>query len=128
MGLLDGARAWLAEKCRAASGSVTVTYARGAESVTVAATPGRVAMLSRGDSRDTPVRTELSERDYLIAVADLAALTPDFGVPHEHDTVTETVNGEELVFEVRRPDNGERCWRYWDIGRTEYRIHCKRVR
>ena len=43
------------------------------------------------------------------------------------DRITEEINGEECVFELMAPGNGEPPWKYEDIARTVYRVHTKRV-
>lgn len=100
---------------------VSVTYARGAQQVTVAdAVVGRTVFAS---NQQGAARVEFGDRDYLIPVASLTAL----GEPAVGDRITDTVNGTVMTFEVKKPGTGEPAWRYSDPGRTTYRLHTKRV-
>lgn len=114
--LFAKARDWLPGKVQDAAGA-TVTYARGAQSITLTAVAGRTVFSSNAEGGP---RVEFGDRDYLIAVADLT-----FGTPRVGDRVTETVGGRVTTFEVQTPDTGEPAWRYSDD--LTYRIHCKRV-
>lgn len=114
--LFANANDWLTAQVQAAAGA-TVTYARGATSLTVTAVVGRTVFSSNADGGP---RVEFGDRDYLVAVADLAALV----APRIGDRITDAAG---LVFEVQEPNTGEPAWRYSDPDRTEFRVHCKRV-
>lgn len=118
MTLFEKSRTWLPGMTQAAAG-VTVTYTRGATSVTLAAVVGQVAY--RVDAEGGR-RVELGDRDYLILASDLT-----FGTPRAGDRVTETIDGAAVTFEAQDTDTGEPCWRWSDPQRTEYRIHVKKV-
>lgn len=118
--LWDTARTWLPDMLQASAG-VSVTYARGAERITLTAVVGRVAFLSQSEGEGAR-RVELADRDYLVVASDLT-----FGVPREGDEIIEEIDGSEVRFSVSRPLNGEPSWRWSDPQRTQYRIHAKRV-
>lgn len=120
MGLMSRGMNWLAAKVQAAGGRA-VTYTRGVTSVTVTATPAEI--LEERPATDEPTRAESRRRDYLIAVADLAAAGVS-GEPRTGDRITEVINGEAKVFDVL-PRDDERSWRYSDVERTTYRIHTR---
>lgn len=116
----ERAAAALVRRQKAAWG-VAVTYARaGSGPLSLTAVPGATVYQSAPDGAG--VRQEVSERDYLVAVADLTLGTPALG-----DRVTETINGTAVTFEVATPKNGEPEWRYSSQWNVLYRIHCKRV-
>lgn len=119
MGTLSerGRDALVRRQKRAAGVSVTYAPLSGG-SVTLTAVPGAIAFRSETDGG---ARVEVGDRDYLIDVADLAA------VPQIGDRITETINGTACVFEVQTPDTGEPAWRYSSSWRAFYRIHTKRV-
>jgi hypothetical protein len=66
------------------------------------------------------------DRDYLIAVADLAA-AGFAGLPATGDRIAETIAGAVVVFEVMVPETSEPESRYSDATRTVFRVHTKRV-
>jgi hypothetical protein len=109
---------WLTGMVQAAAGE-TVTYTRGAESITLTATVGQVAFVS---TELGGARIQIGDRDYLIKVSDLT-----FGAPKIGDRITHTVGGNVLVFEIKDPETGEKAWRYSDPDRTEWRIHVNKV-
>jgi len=123
--LRDGA-VWLAGKLKAFA-SRTVLYRRGAVEVSVQATVGRT--LLRLTDGYGGVRMERTDRDFLIAAADLAAaFGPSFGEPEPGDRVTETgEDGAVHTFEALPYGGTEPCWRWADDYRVLYRIHCKQV-
>lgn len=116
--LFQKARDWLPAMEQSAAG-VSVTYTRGATSITLTAVVGRTVFASNAEGGP---RIEFGDRDYLVAVAALTLGTPTLG-----DRITETIDGAVVTFEAQTPDTGEPCWRYSDPERTTYRIHCKRV-
>lgn len=122
--LLQTGLAWLSGQLRA-NASQTVTYARGASSVTVQAVYGQ-KLLKLDDGRGG-IRMEWVDMDFLIDANDL---TFDGGVtwvtPQRGDLIAATVNGEAQTFEVR-PYGSDAPWRWSDPHQTMYRIHTKQV-
>lgn len=100
-----------------------VTYTRSSETVSLTAWVGRTVF-----RRNTQERAAIifGERDYLFQAADLV-LGGTVTVPRKGDRITETVNGQSLVFEVMPPESDEPVWRFSDQLRTVIRVHCKRV-
>lgn len=119
MNLFEKARNWLPGMVQAAAGE-TVTYARGAEAITLTAVLGQTTVAGGVEGAS---RIVVSDRDYLIKVADLT-----FGVPAVGDRITATVNGEAVAFTVQDLESGEPAWRYSDPARTTWRIHVKQKR
>lgn len=119
MSLFDDAfeGGWLAGMAAAADGNRTVSYRRGATTISVPAILGQIVYRSDLEG-SAPVRVELGDRDYMILVADLS-----LGVPAIGDRITDG----GLVYEVQTPNTGERHWRYTGPDESEYRIHTKRV-
>lgn len=97
----------------------TVTYRRGAESLSVNATVGRFLFKST-DSAGVTVYEET--RDYLIRAVELTTL----GEPARGDEIVETVGGIEQLFRVHAPD-GEPVFRYSDTERLVMRIHTQHM-
>jgi hypothetical protein len=122
--LSERAAAALVARQKAAAG-VRVTYSRksGGPALPLTAVEGVTA----AESALLPGRVEISERDYLIAVADLFENGRE-SVPVVGDRITQTINGEVCVFEVQNGANGEKAWRYASQWRVLYRVHTKRVR
>ena len=117
--LFANATTWLNQQIQAAA-KVTVTYTRGAESITITtAVVGRTVFASNVEGG---ARIEFGDRDYLIPVDDLT-----FGEPAIGDRITETVDGTAKIFEVLTPDTGEPAWRYSDPQHTVWRLHVKQV-
>lgn len=123
MGLLDRAASFLATKQQQAYGR-TITYARGAETATLTAWLG-TSFFARS-TEDPGASLVTSERDYMIAAADLV-IGGSQTVPQSGDRILETVDGEELIFEIL-VTAGEPGWRYSDQTRQIIRVHTKRVR
>lgn len=100
---------------------VAVTYTRGATAVPLTAVRG----LTTATSQELPGRVEVSDRDYLLAVADLVAagLFP----PAIGDRVAEAINGAAKTFEAMTPETGEPVWRYCNELRGAVRLHTKAV-
>lgn len=92
----------------------TITYARGATSLTITATVGQTQFEQDTQFGVLTIRT----RDFIFPVADLAALDE----PARGDTITE---GSD-VYEVL-PEPGVPAFRYSDHGQTIVRVHSKRV-
>lgn len=103
--------------------SKSITYSRGAYSVTLDAVIGSSLLrLTDGQGQTFIERTD---RDYLFKPADLV-LNGSTTIPMRGDRITETVSGTSKVFEVNPPD-GEPPWRYSDPHQKLFRVHCKRI-
>lgn len=103
----------------------TVTYSRGREAITLIVWPD--AAESRRLTLD-PVDTavNVSDRTYVFAAADLV-MGGTTVLPEKDDRITETINGEELAFELRvTPDNPG--WNHFDNTRTMLIVRMKRVK
>ena len=92
----------------------TVTYVRGATSLTVNAVVGEQTHDSV-DAAGMPIVVQ--SRDYFIRVADLT-----LGKPQKGDRITE--DGVDFVV---RDIGGSPAWKYSDMGRTAYRVHTVEV-
>lgn len=123
MSLLSRGQSWLNRTLAVAAG-VSLTYTRGAQSVTLTGWVGRTAFAQLPGS-GSGAAVIWGDRDYLIPVSDLvlggSAVTPQRG-----DRISETIDGVSLTFEVLAPGT-EPAWRYSDAGRQTYRVHCKKV-
>lgn len=115
--LLQKARDWLPRMTQAAGGE-TITYARGAESITLTAVLGRVAT---GNDVEGPAKIQYSDGDFFITVADMGA----FGEPRIGDTITVTLSGQTVRFEVAEPGTSEPHVRYADPQQKQYLVHTK---
>ena len=113
--VLDKGSAWL-ESQRTLHMTRDVTYARGIITVVVKATIGRTEY-ETDDGQ--VVRTEFTDRDFLILAADLI-LNGLARLPEEGDQIHETKETSILIFEVMG-------WRYSDPYRRTYRIETKHV-
>lgn len=113
--LLDKGSAWL-ESQRKLHMTRDVIYARGIITVPVKATIGRTEY-ETDDGQ--VVRTEFTDRDFLITVADLI-LSGIATLPEEGDQIRETQGTNLLIFEVMG-------WRYSDPYRRTFRIETKHV-
>ena len=113
---------WLAEQLKAYASS-PVLYARGSSSVTVQATVGRTEW-----SVDTGTGMVVSDvsRDFIILTVDLVLPAVGNAVPQRGDKITESIDGQSLVYEVMAPA-GQQAWRWSDRFGKVYRIHTKRV-
>lgn len=115
---------WLGDQLRA-NVAQTVTYSRGPRSVSLSATLGSTAFRIGDPLGGT--RIERTDRDFLIAVADLilGGLTV---LPERGDEVRVTrADGATVdVYEVLAP-GGEPVFRWSDSHRTTIRIHTKHV-
>lgn len=123
MNLMQRATAMLSRRLGTAA-AVRVTYSRGPASCEIDAVPAHTQ--TAGDHpAGVPGRIDHAARDYLFPVAAL-----DFGVgpcePRAGDRVTETAGGLPVAYELA-PKGDEPAWRHGDLGRTTYRVHCKRV-
>ncbi len=113
----------LVRRMKAAAG-VSVTYTRGVTSAALTPWVGRT-LFARQPTDPGGAAAVWGDRDYLLAVADLAAA--GFAAPQKGDRLTETIAGTPVTFEVTTPDTGEPAWRYADQTRAIYRLHVKRV-
>lgn len=97
----------------------SVTYTRGATTVTVTATRGSSRWTS--EAVEGSVNVDERSEDWLILAADLTdgEIT---GGPTRGDTITDE-NG--TVFRVMPPGSTEQVWRFHDRGQTVYRIFSK---
>jgi hypothetical protein len=68
---------------------------------------------------------EIHSRDYLVDAANLV-INKAVVEPRVGDRITETIDGQDMVFEVF-PIEKQRCFRYRDASRATIRIHTKRV-
>jgi hypothetical protein len=118
--LFQKAKDWLFPKVQAAAGE-SVTYTRGATTLSLTAVVGRTIFSSTIET--VGARIEFGERDYLILASDLSSL----GTPALGDRITETVGGSTRVYEVLPPASGDPPWRWSDPGMTIFRIHVKQV-
>lgn len=116
--ILSNGVSWLADQV-GTNVTNTVTYSRGAQSVSLAAAIGRTNYRIADDYGS---RLEHGDRDYLIRVAVLklggVATEPAVG-----DRITEA---DGSIYEVL-PPFGEPAWRYSDPYNFAYRVHTKKV-
>ena len=105
-----------------AHASKSITYARGATSLTVNAQIGFSRLAVTGDEGDAAiVRTD---RDFLISVGELYNGATRV-IPAEGDEITEVVGTRSFKYRVEKPLPGENCWRYSDVHHKRYRIHTR---
>jgi hypothetical protein len=119
--LLDTGAAWLADQ-RHKHLTRTITYRRGAHSISLSATIGRTEFAADAGE---PVIETWQSRDYLIRTADLILSTVT-ALPLRGDRIEETDGAVTHVYEVVAP-GGQTPWRYADDFRRELRIHTKHV-
>jgi hypothetical protein len=117
--LLQSASQWL-DRQRKAFASQTVTYRRGAFSVSVQATIGRSVFEVEEASG---VVQQVESRDYLITPADLV-LNSATVEPQAGDTIEETTGGRTRTYKCL-PFGTEKPWRYSDPYRATFRVHTK---
>ena len=112
---------WL-ENQRHTHATRTVTYKRGVDSVSLAATIGRTIFeIDNGHG----VLERIESRDYLVLAIDLV-LDGSPVVPQRGDRIRETQNGTTYVYEVMSPGK-EPEWRWSDPYRKTLRIHTKQI-
>ena len=119
--LLEQATRWL-DDMRKRHAARSVIYARGRETLEVAATVGSTTFDAQ-DRTGTVVRVE--SRDYLITTADLV-LGGKPTLPERGDQIRETVGGQSFIYEVISPA-GQPHYRYSDPFRQTLRIHTKYI-
>ena len=106
-----------------ASNPATIIYTRkfATTPVTLTGWFGRGLQTS---SPDGGARTEISEREFFLTVADVTAA--GLAEPRVGDRLK--VDGEMVTWEIMTPQTGEPAFRFSDAERTMYRIHCQRVK
>lgn len=119
---LSSAMGWLRGTLQDSAG-VSVSYVRGAYSVTLTGVLGQTQFRT---SMDGASRLDWSEADVLLR-ADQLILNSAVVTPLRGDRLTISLNGTSVVFEPMTPENGEPCWRYSDPQREMIRLHLKRV-
>lgn len=111
--ILASGAAWLADQL-AANASRQVMYYRGTSGAAVYATVG----VSRFEAQNSSGITETWEsRDYIIKNESLP-----FGEPQRHDLIVETLNGNDIRYEVSSP-RGVAVFHYGDAYRKTIRVH-----
>lgn len=100
----------------------TVVYARGSDSVELAATVGRT-VFEQADEFGIVHRTE--SRDFLVLTMDLV-LAGVQTLPKAGDRIRESAGEQTFVYEVMAPGT-EPPFRYSDPYRKTLRIHTKQV-
>ena len=121
--LLRLGSSWLAAQLKTFA-SRTVIYQRGTQQVTVQATLGKTLLkLNDGFGQ---VRMEWTDRDFLIATADLvfAGITI---LPERGDRILVEQDAKLSTYEVMAP-LGEAPWRYSDPHQQLLRIHTKHLK
>jgi len=118
MNMLATGSAWLAAQ-RKEFLTVEVAYARGENSVTIDATPGR------SETGASPEGSEIRNRDmdWIITAADLV-IDGQVTTPQSGDSITQTDGAKVYTFTVL-PRDGDKEWRYCDSYRVSLRAHCK---
>jgi hypothetical protein len=97
----------------------TITYARGADSVSIEATYGRSEFTSE---RDGVVTVEMNDRDFIVTLDDLI-LGGVVATPQRGDRITDA---EGHIFEVLALA-GAQVYRTSDAEGTRVRVHTKRI-
>jgi hypothetical protein len=105
--MLSDGLAWLNEQL-ASNASVTVTYHRGASSVSVAAVVQRPS-IPASNAGGAPVDPAKAERDFNVVLADLESVLGTTW-PAVGDYFVETVDGYPRVFKVAPPAAGGPWW------------------
>ena len=122
--LLKSGSAWLSGQMKAHAAS-TVTYKRGANSVSIAATKGRSEFEIVGGELADLVRADLS--DWIVDADELilASVTVE---PQIGDLVEETTGTVKRTYEVMAPAPRTAPWRYSDPYHERLRIHSKLIK
>lgn len=107
------------------SAGVSITYARGVDSVELTAWEGRT-LFAIESRQEGAARVQWGDKDYLIVASELI-LDGDTVTPREGDRITQTLPEGDVTFEVLPPNRGEPAWRYSDPQRTILRVHVKEV-
>lgn len=103
--------------------SVTVTYRRGASSVSLAAVLGH-QLLRVSDGRGN-TKVERTDRDFIIRAADLV-IGGSVVEPRRGDRIDLTTGSTTERFDVMAPGD-EPPWRYADPHKQLIRVHTKHV-
>lgn len=117
--LLERGLAMAARAMPAAAGG-RILYQGDGDQVELAATFGRSAF--QVDDGTESVRIDYSDRDFLVAAADLV-LNGGLAEPKRGQKITDLATGD--TYEVAAPGR-ERPWRYCDPFETMIRIHAKK--
>lgn len=120
--LLKTGAEWLAGQLKAHAGHA-IEYRRGGSSVALTAIHGRTLLKLSDDYGG--VKMEHTDRDYLIASADLV-LSGNPVLPQKGDVIAEEEDGTTYVYEVLAPP-GEPPWRWSGADRVLMRVHVKLV-
>ncbi len=101
----------------------SITYLRGdASTATIQAGLGESQF--ELENSDGTIET-FTTRDYFILATDLKTASGEIWIPKKGDTVSETVNGVPMTFEVVAPGNEPVYLTFAD--NNEYRVHTKRI-
>jgi hypothetical protein len=117
--MMQTGMAWLDSQRKAHMG-LSVVYRRGADSVTLTATPGRTNYQT---STEDGAIIETKARDYLISRADLI-LDGQEVEPAVGDIIEEVV-GDRTYMHAVTENEGAKCFEFSDEYRTTLRIHTK---
>lgn len=120
--MLQSGLSWLGSMLKQHA-SRQVEYRRGAQSVLLSAVVGRTSLEISDDLGG--VRTEYTDRDYLIVAADLV-LGGVAVEPQRDDVIADGTTGVTQLYEVRMPGNAP-PWRWSDPYRQVLRIHTKLI-
>ncbi len=102
--------------------SVAITYTRGANSVSLSATPGQTVFeVTEPDG----AMVERQTRDFIFPAADLV-IAGSVVLPEVGDVITETDGSTTYVHEVRAPAS-ERCYKFGDDCRVTLRVHTQQT-
>lgn len=101
---------------------VDITYIRGESSISIKAVVGRSPQTT---SEEGALVIDIDSRPYMVMVEDLVIDDAET-VPMRGDQIQETIDGEDLLFEVL-PMPGKQESQYSDAGRTQFRINTKRI-
>lgn len=117
--LMQRSATWISDRMQAVAGR-TITYIRGpATSVTAVGVPVEERYKTVGDDG---CLTWFHSTDWCIAAADLDELTPRPG-----DRISETLNGDERVYEVLPISDAEPCFKPTDTSGIRVTVHTKRI-
>lgn len=122
MGLLSRGADFLNRALGNAAGQ-TLTYTRGVTSDTLTGWAGN-EQRDQVQQPSTGTRVNDRERDFLLSYSEMTLA--GFDEPAVGDRITETINGDEVTWEVK-PRDTEPAWRWSDTTRTRYRVHTRRV-
>ena len=119
--LLETGSNWLEDQ-RTKHATRSVTYQRGADSVLLQATIGRIVFeIDNGNG----VLERIESRDFLVLAVNLVLLGSAV-LPKRGDRIRETQGTVTYVYEVMAPGK-EPEWRWSDPYRKTLRIHTKQI-